>query len=596
MNVTPDNFQRSRLFSDARSEQRWSMQSVIDVVARRGRWIVLTVLICLALSGYYLATTPDSFTATAVLMTDTKQTPPLPSQLSQEPLIDPAVIDSQIEILKSERIAQQVVDDLHLASDPAFASGGPGPRARFVAWATGQASSEPTAQARRMGAVDSLLHKVKIVRAGHSYLAEIAATTFDPVLSARIANAVAEAYIKDQLDSRLSANQRTVSWMAHRVDDVKQQATAAADIAARYGQDHAIALAARDGATLANAQDLATAADAAKTDFEALQNRSLRLAQFIQQQTLPITEARVLTSAEPPLFKSAPKSGVIVLVAILGGVLIGSGIVVVRETLDRKLRSSRQIKGMLGLCLAGAVPAVRVAGGDGLATLFDARRPWCTATETFRSLKVSIDSDVRRAGGVVVGVVSPWPGEGKTTLTMNLGRMLVEVGARVLVIDGDLKKPDLSCAFGSASGPGLVDLIDGGATLDECRIETRDGFGLVGHGRGRVPLHPFDALGSRRMQSALAAAQSSYDYVLVDLPALLTSMDSQAMARSVDVFVLVAEYGRTTIDDVDRALATSEMISNRVVGVVLNKARGPRSVAQRRMTARVRGRNAAVNT
>lgn len=168
MNVMPDSLHQPRLFSDVRLEQRWSIQSIIDVVARRGRWIVLSVVICLALSGYYLATTADSFTATTVLMTDTKQTPPSPSQLSQEPLIDPAVIDSQIEILKSERIAQQVVDDLHLASDPAFAGGGPGARARFVAWATGRTLSEPTAEALRTGAVDSLLHKVKVTRAGHS--------------------------------------------------------------------------------------------------------------------------------------------------------------------------------------------------------------------------------------------------------------------------------------------------------------------------------------------------------------------------------------------------------------------------------------------
>ena len=587
MNVLPENVHQRRLYTDPAVDTRRSVHSVIDVIARRLRSVIFSVMLCLGLAGWYLASTPDSFTATAVLMTDTKQTPPSPSQLSQEPLIDPAVIDSQIEILKSERIAQQVVESLKLVDDPEFAGGAPGLRARFVGWITGTVPKPSPPEVRRIGAVDALLHKVKVLRAGHSYLAEISATTLRPELSAQVANAVADAYIKDQLDSRLSANQRTVNWMSQRVSDVQEQAAAASAALVRYRQDHAAAVAAQDPIVLAKSNELSTAADAAKGDFESLQTRSLRLAQFIQQQTLPITEARVLTSAEQPLSKSAPKSGVIVLLALLSGLLIGAGVVVARETLDRKLRTPQQIKGVLGLPLAGIVQAVRADGrGPALATLFDARRPWCTATETFRSLKVSVDNDLRRTGGIVIGIVSPWPGEGKSTLTKNLGRMLTEVGASVLVVDGDLKKPDLSIALGSTSGRGLVDVIEGDAGMDECRVRTPDGFDLIGHGRGAIPLHPFDMLGSRRMQAALTSAQSSYDYVLLDLPSLLTSMDSQAVARFVDTFVLVAEYGRTTIEDVDRALATSETIASRVIGVVLNKARGNQSTAQRRMRRR----------
>lgn len=597
MNVVPENVHQSRIFTDPAADQRPSVHNVIDVVARRLRSVIFSVMVCLALAGWYLASTPDSFTATAVLMTDTKQTPPAPSQLSQEPLIDPAVIDSQIEILKSERIAQQVVDNLKLVDDPEFAGGGLGLRARALGWMTSTTPKPAPPDVRRIGAVDALLHDVKVLRAGHSYLAEISATTLHPELSAKIANAVADAYIKDQLDSRLSANQRTVAWMSQHVSDVQEQASAAAAALVHYRQDHAAAIAAQDPAALAKSNELSAAADAAKADFESLQTRSLRLAQFIQQQTLPITEARVLTFAEPPLAKSAPKSGVIVLLASLGGLLIGAAIVVIGETLDRKLRTPQQIKGTLGLPLAGMVQAARTDRRDPkLATLFDARRPWCTATETFRSLKVSVDNDLRRTGGIVIGIVSPWPGEGKSTLTKNLGRMLTEIGARVLVVDGDLKKPDLSVALGSTSDVGLVDVIEGDAGMDECRVRTQDGFDLIGHGRGATPLHPFDILGSRRMQAALTSARSSYDYILLDLPSLLTSVDSQAVARFVDTFVLVAEYGRTTIDDVDRALATSETIASRVVGVILNKARGTKSMAQRRMTRRMSSRGSVIRS
>jgi len=76
--------------------------------------------------------------------------------------------------------------------------------------------------------------------------------------------------------------------------------------------------------------------------------------------------------------------------------------------------------------------------------------------------------------------------------------------------------------------------------------------------------------------------------VLLDLPALLTSVDSQAVARFVDTFVVVTEFGRTTVDDVERALAMSETIANRIVAVVLNKARRGDRGLQRRVLRRAR--------
>ena len=592
MNVVPDSVHQTRIYRQPDESQRWTLQSIIDVALRRGRLVLASVAMCLALAGYYLTTTPDSFTATAVLMMDTRQTPPSPSQVSQEPLVDPAVIDSQIEILRSERIAQQVIERLHLEADPQFVGGGPGLRFRLLSWLTGEAVPQQTAETRHASAIDSLLHKVKVTRTGHSYLAEIATTTLDPVRSAEVANAVADAYIQDQLDSRLQSNQRTVAWMNQRVEGVKAQADVATMAVAQYRQTHAAEIAAQDAVATTEMRDLSAAADAARSDHEALQNRALRLAQFIQQQSLPITEARVLTYARPPLSRSAPKAQVILLLAGVGGFVIGTGLVLLREVLDRKLRWPHQVKSTLGLPLAGAIPIVNMrratSRGRSLASLFDSRRPWCTATETLRFIKMSVDQTIRRNSGVVIGIVSPWPGEGKSTLTLNMARMLAEVGARILVVDADLKKPDLSSALVSDVELGLADLIDGDATVDRCLVGTESGFDLLGRGKGDAPLHPFDALGSRRMQGALASAQGNYDYVLLDLPALLTSVDSQAVARFVDTFVVVTEFGRTTVDDVERALAMSETIANRIVAVVLNKARRGDRGLQRRVLRRAR--------
>lgn len=580
MNVIPETLYQERY--TALEDQRWSLQDALDIGRRRWRSVAVCTVVLVAAAAGYLALAQSRYTATAVLVMDTKQTPPSPSQLSQEPVIDPAVVESQLEILKSERIAQDVVDKLHLADDPRFAGGAPGLQDRLVDWVSGRTRTPPTAETLRRSATGAVMHSVKVTRTGHSYLAEIAATTLDPARSADIANGIAEAYIQDQLDSRLGSNKRTVAWMAQRVSEVKAQADAAAAAVARYRDAHTAEIARGDAAVGAALRNLSDEADAARNDFDALQNRSLRLTQFIQQQSLPMTESRLLTAAEPPLAKSAPKTAVVLLLALVGGILVGIGIAALREATDRKLRRPQQVKAALGLPVVGTVPAVGRSRAGMLAQLFDSRRPWCGATETLRAMKVLVDHTVRRDGGTVIGIVSPWPGEGKSTLALNFASMLAEIGARVLVIDADFRKPDLSAALGSMAEHGLADLVDGTAAAERCVVRTDAGFDLLGRGAGEAPLHPFDKLGSQRMQGALAGARVGYDYVLVDLPAMLISVDAQAAARFVDTFVFVAEAGRTTIEDATRALATSETLANRIVAVVLNKSRAPERALRRR--------------
>ena len=86
-------------------------------------------------------------------------------------------------------------------------------------------------------------------------------------------------------------------------------------------------------------------------------------------------------------------------------------------------------------------------------------------------------------------------------------------------------------------------------------------------------MHPFHLLAGQNMLGALVTARNCYQYVLIDLPALLTSVDSQAIALMIDAFVLVTDYGRTTSDDIEQALSTSEALSSRLVATVINRSR-----------------------
>ena len=620
MNVVPELLSHERSFTSSAQDQRWDVRSAIVILRRQWRLIAMCFATCVVLAVAFLVVTPAVYTSTAVLVTDTKQTPPSPSQATSEPLIDPTVVESQVEIIRSLRIAADVVDRLNLAADPEFVGGGPSLVDRVMKLVSHKGDVGLSNQARRMIAANTLLLKTKVNRTGHSYLAEIAVTTLNPDKSAEIANAIADAYIRDQLDGRLMANQRTEAWMKARVDQVKRQADDAVLRVELYRRQISAASLGNGGvpqsrssspaepskanddvpttlthdSALAQLRVMSDEANAQTADYEALQNRYSRVTQFMQQQSLPITEARLLTSAEPSLSKSAPKSTVIMILSSVGGLVLGVGLAFGREMADHRLRWPSQIR-HLGLPYAGTLPLIRqpkqvVRNGEELqvsrleakllgrvpqgswVTLFDARRPWCAATQTLLSLKLAVDQSSRRTNGVVVGIVSPWPGEGRSTLSFNLARLLVEMGSQVLVVDADFTSPALSRSLAPDAEFGLLDLVEQ-TPIEHCVSATTSGFDLLSCSTGSLPMHPFHLLAGQTMLGALITARSSYQYILIDLPALLTSVDSQAIALLIDAFVLVTDYGRTTSDDVEQALSTSEALSSRLVATVINRSR-----------------------
>ena len=612
MNVVPELIAHERAYYKPAYNQRRDL--ILTLIALRRRWplVAASLLICLGLAIAYLMVTPPVFTSTAVLVTDTKQTPPTPSQISSELLIDPAVIESQIEMVRSLEIAGDVVDRLKLENDPEFVGGAPRLLSRLLSFGTRPPEDQPSEQKRRIIAANSVVQKTKVTRIGHSYLVEIAVTSSTPDKSADIANAIADAYIRDQLDGRLLANQRMTAWMKTRVEQVRRQSDAAAlhvefyrrqiaasndtngKSSAQKGSGSSADPASPDTNAAANsAKDITAAqlrvliekADAERADFDALQNRFSRVTQFMQQQSLPVTEARLLTSAEPPLTKSAPKTSVIMMLASVGGLVVGIALAFGRESLDHRVRWPSQVRD-IGLPFAGFLPlrkrptasaasqakSLESVAHDVWATLFDARRPWCAATQTLRRLKLAVDQSSHRTMGVVVGIVSAWPGEGKSTLSFNFAQLLAETGSQVLVVDADFTSPALSKSLAPDAECGLAELIEQ-APIEDCVSVTALGFDLLSCSTGVVPMHPFHLLAGQSMLGALTAARHHYQYVVIDLPALLTSVDSQAIATLVDAFVFVTDFGRTTSDDVEQALSTSEALANRVVATVINKSR-----------------------
>jgi len=304
-----------------------------------------------------------------------------------------------------------------------------------------------------------------------------------------------------------------------------------------------------------------------------------------QQQTFPITDARILTRASEPFQKTSPKTLLILIVAAVGGSFIGFGIAVAKELADSAFRTPMDVENHLGVACLGALPKVTVPPSalvtkgsqknrqisENLGLLQHAfTEPLSRFAETLRAVKVA--ADLSSSGTPVIGIVSSIPGEGKSTVAMNLAQLISASGKSVLLIDGDMRSPSLSEMVAPNRLSGLIDFLIGETPLEQATYAhpTRPLNFLPANGKMKIS-QTAELIGSPRMEALLNAARENYDYVLIDLPPLAPVVDVRAVARMIGSFVYVIEWGETSVATVTQAMLTVPNIESKILGCVLNK-------------------------
>jgi capsular exopolysaccharide synthesis family protein len=579
-------------------DQRLTIPDILAILRRQVRLITGVILIALVLAAIYVLLAPARYTATASLLTNTTRGPASPTGSVPDTLVDASVVESQIETLKSEKIGLAVIDKLQLWKDPEFIGSGPGLITRFIdAIGVSSPAAAPTREMKRRRAMAVFRHDSKVEGVGHSYVAEIAFTSRDPRKAAMIANAIADAYIEDQLGASFANAQRAGAWMQERLTEMRNKAHDAAQAVNEFKSKQNSAAPPAD-ANATKLRELEAAAQDTKNLYETLLNRYRRVEQFMQQQSFPITEARVLTRATPPSSKSAPKTATILFLALVAGGTIGVGAALGRETIDTRVRRREQVERRVGLPSFGGLSFLRGSGSGGRRLLpwgrwrskylaakasSFARRsdapplltyddPFSGNADTLRQIKLGIDRSLGAGGGGrLVGIISARSGEGRTTVAFNLATLTAQTGLRTLLLDGDLRNPFLTWGIAPNAEDGLVRVLRSEARLAQVLLTHEFGFDFLGEPRGQLSAHPADILNSRRMAHLLTEMRRCYDYIFVDLPAVLEHVDAVASATLFDALVLIAEWGQTTLDDIDQVVTRSESLAERTIGVVTNK-------------------------
>lgn len=373
---------------------------------------------------------------------------------------------------------------------------------------------------------DEIKHAVSITPNGQSDVIQVRATDASPTLAARLANVFARAYIT----FRQTANRATL----------------------------------RDALSVVRRQLLSSPAG---PDTAALQSRVEQL-QLLE--SLQTANAELVQTALPPDDPSSPRTKRSAAIAAFLGLLGGLGLAFAFARFDRRLRTANEAAEILGRPLLGAVPE-----SGSFATHAGASFPTGSEAEAFRLLRASLRYFSLGAEVRTVLVTSAAPGEGKTTVALNLARAAAEASERVLLIETDMRRPTLSMRLDAKESGGLSDVLSGQVSFADAVVRSgEDGstsFEVLLS--GPCPPNPGDLLESSSMRQLLLDVASHFDLVVLDTPPVALVPDAIPLVKLVDGVIVVARIGRSSRSALATLREQLTHLGGSIFGVVANGGR-----------------------
>jgi succinoglycan biosynthesis transport protein ExoP len=316
------------------------------------------------------------------------------------------------------------------------------------------------------------------------------------------------------------------------------------------------------------------------------------------------SNVRIVDRALPPGGPSSPNLKQDLSSGLLLGLLLGAGLVLLLEYLDRTVKSAEQIERLLGLPTLAVIPDIAETGssyggyrsyggygygaepaakGRGARRWLEKKKsdapsrielvphdgPRLAVSEAYRSLRTALLLSSARELKVVA-VTSAVAGEGKSATATNLAVVMAQLGRRVLVVDADLRKPRLHEVLQLSNRAGLVSYLTGGADLDAIvgRTAVPQLFAIPS---GPMPPNPSELLASERMRELVRAARGRFDFVVIDTPPLLPVTDATLVGDLVDGVVLCLRSGKVTRDEARSCQERLARAGIKILGVVLNR-------------------------
>lgn len=285
-----------------------------------------------------------------------------------------------------------------------------------------------------------------------------------------------------------------------------------------------------------------------------------------------ISNIKVVDPAITPDNPLKPQKKKNLLLGLLLGLMAGVGAVFFIEYLDDTVKGPEEAQRVIGAPILAIIPFIdsdEEQQSDLHAAMITHLRPKSAIAEAFRSLRTSLHfSAINREKQVLI-VTSTFPGEGKSTIAANLAITLSQTGARVLVIDGDMRRPSLHSKFKHSKVPGLSELLAGDVASASLLHDTGiPNLSLIS--AGTTPPNPAELLGSEKMAELLTALRAQYDHIIIDAPPVLAVTDAPLLTNRCDLVLVVLETERVPVKAARRMVEMLANVQAPVGGIVIN--------------------------
>ncbi len=286
------------------------------------------------------------------------------------------------------------------------------------------------------------------------------------------------------------------------------------------------------------------------------------------------TNIRRIDPADAPDLPSSPRKSTNLMMGLLCGLGLGLALSFVIEALDTNIKTIYDIEERLGLPMLGVVPQVdtkllspEVFVRDATSSVPGA---WSRLAEAYRALRTTVLLSRAGTPPQVILISSAKPSEGKTSISTLEAIVFALNGARVLLIDSDLRRPSVHLRFRVANKVGLTSVLTGKSTLQDAVVPVAAVPSLHLLPAGPIAPMPAELLGSPQMQRLVEGLRGSYDFILIDTPPVLTVTDAAVLVSLSDGVVLVLRYGQASRNVVARASEILLRSGAHLLGVVLN--------------------------
>lgn len=286
------------------------------------------------------------------------------------------------------------------------------------------------------------------------------------------------------------------------------------------------------------------------------------------------TAVHVVDEADTPPGPSYPRTRVNKAIGMGIGFMVGMLVALTFEGMDTKLKTMTEIERSLQLPLLAAVPAIEAEGLDPAhfieAAMARNKTGWSRLAEALRGLRTAILLSSPGSPPRRIMIASTRPAEGKSSVCSLTAITFALNGARVLLMDGDLRRPSVQQRFGLPKGIGLSSVLSGKASLKEAIVEWPALPNLHILPAGPLPPLPSELLGAEQMGDLLSALEEDYDFLFIDTAPMLTVTDASVICRRADAVILIVRYGAVEKHVVQRSIDLLDRVGAHLLGVVVN--------------------------